>query len=75
MLRRNTILWHHKRGSWLEATLYGLSARFLASLRAKLARLQGRADAAQFEYYSQRLTEWIVVYVRAALWGNGSVHR
>jgi GT2 family glycosyltransferase len=56
MLRRNTIYWHRKRGAALEAALYGWSARLLAWLRTARARLTGRADAAEFETFAQRLT-------------------
>jgi len=51
MLRRNTIYWHRKRGAWLEAALYGWSARFLAAARASYARIlrkPGRGELASF---------------------------
>lgn len=57
MLRRNTIYWHQKRGAWLEAMLYGWSARLLAWGRAAVARLTCRADREQFAAFSRRLRD------------------
>jgi GT2 family glycosyltransferase len=55
MLRRNTIYWHCKRGAWLEAALYGWSARILAAARACAAALRRRADFDQFAAFARRL--------------------
>lgn len=57
MLRRNTIYWHQKRGAWLEAALYGRSARILAWTRAAAAVLRRRADSDRFVAFSRRLGE------------------
>lgn len=57
MLRRNTIYWHRKRGAWLEAALYGWSARILAWGRAAVAVLRRRADSDRFVAFSRRLSE------------------
>lgn len=57
MLRRNTIYWHQKRGAALEAALYGLSARFLATARAWAARIGGRSDREKFAAFARRLQE------------------
>jgi GT2 family glycosyltransferase len=55
MLRRNTIYWHQKRGAWLEAALYGWSARVLARGRAWAATITRRPDREQFAAFSRRL--------------------
>jgi len=55
MLRRNTIYWHYKRGAWVEAAIYGYSARFLAWWRATLAVLAGRRDRGDFVAFARRL--------------------
>jgi GT2 family glycosyltransferase len=57
MLRRNTIYWHQKRGATLEAALYGLSSRFLATARTWAARIGGRADCDKFATFAKRLQE------------------
>ena len=57
MLRRNTIYWHQKRGATLEAALYGLSARFLATVRTWAAKIGGRADRDKFAAFATRLRE------------------
>jgi hypothetical protein len=55
MLRRNTIYWHWKRGSRLEAMLYGWSARSLAWLRAMQAAIAGKPDRGKFADFSKRI--------------------
>lgn len=57
MLRRNTIYWHHKRGAWLEAALYGWCARSLAWARACVATLTRRPDRQHFSAFSRRLRD------------------
>lgn len=57
MLRRNTIYWHWKRGAWLEAWLYGWSARLLAWLRAGQAALAGKADRQLYREFARRIAE------------------
>jgi GT2 family glycosyltransferase len=55
MLRRNTIYWHHKRGARMEAMLYGISARLLATARAAIAWVGARPDRDAFFAFAERL--------------------
>ena len=55
MLRRNTIYWHQKRGARVEAALYGLSARLLATWRSAVAWVSRRPDRNEYLAYARRL--------------------